>query len=92
MYDTSKTIDLENAPLNGGILVKVLVLSIDPYLRRMMVGPDVQNFSVSRTPILLAKVCVDLFPLRDSPHSSSDNRAWSSYCHGIGILLDECNS
>ena len=50
MYDTSETIDLENAPLNGGILVKVLVLSIDPYLRRMMVGPDVQNFSVSRTP------------------------------------------
>ncbi|KAM5544815.1 hypothetical protein V8D89_001713 [Ganoderma adspersum] len=45
VYDTSKTIDLENVPLDGGILVKVLVLSIDPYLRRMMVGPGVQNFS-----------------------------------------------
>ena len=88
MYDTSETIDLENAPLNGGILVKVLVLSIDPYLRRMMVGPDVQNFSVSRTP----------FSSRDNqsnltsrqPHSSSDNRTWNSHYHGI--LLDKYNS
>ncbi|PIL28118.1 hypothetical protein GSI_09769 [Ganoderma sinense ZZ0214-1] len=45
VYDTSKTIDLENVPLDGGVLVKILVLSIDPYLRRMMVGRDVQNFS-----------------------------------------------
>jgi len=29
-------IDLENAPLNGSILVKVLVLSIDPYIRGKM--------------------------------------------------------
>ncbi|KAK7038544.1 NAD(P)-binding protein [Favolaschia claudopus] len=31
VYDTSETIDLETDPLNGGFLVKVLVLSIDPF-------------------------------------------------------------
>ncbi|KAI1792111.1 NAD(P)-binding protein [Ganoderma leucocontextum] len=44
VYDESETIDLDNVPLNGGILVKVLALSIDPYLRRMMIGPDAENF------------------------------------------------
>ncbi|KAF8996534.1 alcohol dehydrogenase [Cyathus striatus] len=33
VYDTTQTIDLDNVPLNGGILVKLLNLSIDPYLR-----------------------------------------------------------
>ena len=88
MHDTSKTIDLENAPLNGGILVKVLVLSIDPYLRGMMVGPDVQNFSVSRTSMFVREI-ISLISLRDSPRSNSDSRTWSSYCQGI--LLDKDN-
>ncbi|KAF9016232.1 hypothetical protein BDZ89DRAFT_962057, partial [Hymenopellis radicata] len=30
VYDTSHTIDLENVPLNGGILVKTLVVFADP--------------------------------------------------------------
>ncbi|KAL0961160.1 hypothetical protein HGRIS_006132 [Hohenbuehelia grisea] len=38
-YDESKTIDLENVALNGGFLVKVLVLSIDPFLRGRMSVP-----------------------------------------------------
>ncbi|KAI0706447.1 NAD(P)-binding protein [Earliella scabrosa] len=36
VYDESPLIDLDNEPLHGGILVKVLVLSIDPYLRHKM--------------------------------------------------------
>lgn len=36
IYDDSQTIDLENVPLNGGFLVKILVLSMDPYLRGKM--------------------------------------------------------
>ncbi|RDX46264.1 NAD(P)-binding protein [Lentinus brumalis] len=44
VYDESQTIDLENEPLNGGILVKVLVLSIDPYLRRKMLDPSIPSF------------------------------------------------
>ncbi|KAJ6585651.1 hypothetical protein B0H19DRAFT_1206914 [Mycena capillaripes] len=31
VYDTTETIGLENVSLNGGILVEVLVMSIDPY-------------------------------------------------------------
>jgi NADPH-dependent curcumin reductase CurA len=41
VYDESETIDIDNIPLNGGILVKVLLLSIDPYMRgRMNEGPS----------------------------------------------------
>ncbi|KAJ7823543.1 hypothetical protein B0H13DRAFT_2257257 [Mycena leptocephala] len=36
VYDTTQTIDLETVPLNGGILLKTLVLSIDPYFRVIM--------------------------------------------------------
>ena len=36
VYDESETIDLESVPLNGGVLVKTLVLSIDPYMRNRM--------------------------------------------------------
>ncbi|KAJ7094726.1 alcohol dehydrogenase [Mycena belliarum] len=44
VYDTSETIDLENAPLNGGILVKVLVVSVDPYMRGRMRGPEHKSY------------------------------------------------
>ncbi|KAJ7159263.1 hypothetical protein C8R43DRAFT_994283 [Mycena crocata] len=40
VYDTTATIDLENHPLNGGFLLKTLVLSIDPYMRGRMREPD----------------------------------------------------
>ncbi|TBU46930.1 alcohol dehydrogenase [Dichomitus squalens] len=39
-YDATNTIDLWNVPLNGGTLIKVLVLSIDPFLRNRMDMPD----------------------------------------------------
>ena len=36
VLDKSETIDLDSVPLNGGVLVKTLILSIDPYLRELM--------------------------------------------------------
>ncbi|KAJ1303183.1 hypothetical protein OPQ81_011382 [Rhizoctonia solani] len=39
----SSTIDLESVPLDGGILVKSLWLSIDPYLREGMRDPSVKS-------------------------------------------------
>ncbi|KAJ7820955.1 hypothetical protein B0H13DRAFT_1660687 [Mycena leptocephala] len=36
VYDTTQNIDLETVSLNGGILLKTLVLSIDPYFRIIM--------------------------------------------------------
>ncbi|KAI0750202.1 NAD(P)-binding protein [Daedaleopsis nitida] len=59
IYDESETIDLENELLHGGILVKILDLSIDPYMRHKMqkhnpldyfpmfeVGEPLTNFGV----------------------------------------------
>ncbi|KAF7336156.1 NAD(P)-binding protein [Mycena venus] len=40
VYDPSQTIDIEAEPLNGGFLLKTLVLSIDPYLRNRMQKPE----------------------------------------------------
>ena len=36
VLDKSETIDIDKVQLNGGVLVKLLVISIDPYLRGMM--------------------------------------------------------
>lgn len=46
VYDATDIIDLENEPLNGGILVKTLVLSVDPYLRGMMRAPESKSYTV----------------------------------------------
>ncbi|KAJ7169192.1 hypothetical protein C8R43DRAFT_1155645 [Mycena crocata] len=44
VYDTSKTIDLETVPLNGGFLVKTLILSVDPYFRGQMRAPEKKDY------------------------------------------------
>ncbi|EKM57440.1 uncharacterized protein PHACADRAFT_206354 [Phanerochaete carnosa HHB-10118-sp] len=49
VYDESQTIDLDGVSLNGGVLVKILVISIDPYLRGKMRKPDPSNKSYSAT-------------------------------------------
>ncbi|KAJ7243069.1 hypothetical protein C8J57DRAFT_1367145 [Mycena rebaudengoi] len=49
VYDTSESIDLENVPLNGGILVKTLVLSVDPYMRGKLRSPDTKSYSPAYT-------------------------------------------
>ena len=53
VYDESQTIDLDNVALGGGVLVKVLVLSIDPYMRRLMQGEDAKEAFVCYAPTLL---------------------------------------
>ena len=47
VYDTTETIDLETVVLNGGILIKTLELSIDPYMRGRMRAPEAKSYSVS---------------------------------------------
>ncbi|KAJ7119346.1 NAD(P)-binding protein [Mycena crocata] len=44
VYDATETIDLENVPLNGGVLVKVLVLSVDPYMRGRLRAPGKKSY------------------------------------------------
>ncbi|KAG6887241.1 hypothetical protein C0992_013193 [Termitomyces sp. T32_za158] len=43
VYDTAEMIDIEKVPLNGGFVLKTLVLSVDPYLRLRMRGPDAKS-------------------------------------------------
>ncbi|KIY65408.1 alcohol dehydrogenase [Cylindrobasidium torrendii FP15055 ss-10] len=45
VFDENRTIDLENAPLNGGVLLKVLVVSNDPYLRGKMRDPKILSYT-----------------------------------------------
>ncbi|KAF8986578.1 hypothetical protein BDQ17DRAFT_1335544 [Cyathus striatus] len=45
VYDTTQTIDLDTAPLNGGVLLKILEVSIDPYLRGKMRAPIEKSYS-----------------------------------------------
>ena len=47
VYDASAEIDLDTIPLNGGFLVKVLVLSIDPYMRGRMRDASIKSYAVS---------------------------------------------
>ncbi|KAF7340530.1 PKS-ER domain-containing protein [Mycena sanguinolenta] len=44
VYDTSQTIDIENVLLNGGILIKVLALSVDPYMRGSLRAPEIGSY------------------------------------------------
>ncbi|KAJ7692566.1 hypothetical protein B0H17DRAFT_982095 [Mycena rosella] len=49
VYDTTQTIDLETVPLNGGFLLKLLVLSIDPYFRGRMRAPEKKSYAAGFT-------------------------------------------
>ena len=46
VYDTTETIDLKTVLLNGGFLIKMLELSIDPYIRDRMRAPEAKPYSV----------------------------------------------
>ncbi|KAJ8087197.1 hypothetical protein PM082_006027 [Marasmius tenuissimus] len=49
VYEDSNTIDLDNVPLNGNVLVKSLVLSVDPYLRSKMRDPKEPSYQEAFT-------------------------------------------
>ena len=79
VYDESETIDLENVPLDGGILIKTLVVSIDPYLRRMMIDSKIPSSFVSvawkDTSLAWCLHCV-LAPIPHRSNVSLSLRAW----------------
>ncbi|KAJ6550185.1 hypothetical protein B0H19DRAFT_1378803 [Mycena capillaripes] len=49
VYDTSEKIDLDGCPLNGGLLIKTLVLSVDPYMRGRMRRPEEKSYAEAFT-------------------------------------------
>ncbi|KAJ7861086.1 chaperonin 10-like protein, partial [Mycena olivaceomarginata] len=44
VHDTTQTIDLDLVSLNGGFLVKTLVISVEPYLRARMQSPEKKSY------------------------------------------------
>ncbi|KAJ7609804.1 hypothetical protein FB45DRAFT_943020 [Roridomyces roridus] len=46
VYNSSQSIDLENHPLNGGFLIKTLLLSIDAGMRTRMRSPEKRGWAV----------------------------------------------
>lgn len=44
--DASQQFDVDTVQLNGGVAVKILVLSIDPYLRGRMREPEKGSYNV----------------------------------------------
>jgi NADPH-dependent curcumin reductase CurA len=50
VYDTTEMIDLQTVVLDGGVLIKTLELSIDPYMRMRMRAPEIKSSSVSCGP------------------------------------------
>jgi NADPH-dependent curcumin reductase CurA len=46
VVDTSETIDLDTVQVNGGILVKTITLSIDPYQRGRMRDEKIESYVV----------------------------------------------
>ena len=46
VYDETESIDVDTVALNGGFVVKTLVLSVDPYLRGKMRDPSIKSYSV----------------------------------------------
>lgn len=65
VYDMSESIDVDKVPLNGGLLIKVLELSIDPYMRNRMREPSIKSYLVSASIIRNLSprehVCLGLF-------------------------------
>lgn len=47
VYDTGQLIDPDTVALNGGFLIKTLVLSVDPYMRGRMRAPEHKSYSVN---------------------------------------------
>jgi hypothetical protein len=41
----SGTIDIDNVPLDGGVLARTIYLSLDPYLRGRMRDPSIQSYA-----------------------------------------------
>ncbi|KAI3609016.1 hypothetical protein WG66_011067 [Moniliophthora roreri] len=49
IYDTNSTIDLDGVAINGSVLLKTLVLSVDPYMRGKMRDVKEKSYSVAYT-------------------------------------------
>ncbi|KAJ6565814.1 alcohol dehydrogenase [Mycena vulgaris] len=83
--DTTQTIDLDAAPLNGGFLIKTLVLSIDPYMRGRMRAPEVESY----IPAYTLGAPLDGFGIGVILRSENPDVALGQHIYGFGIPFQE---
>ncbi|KAH9918913.1 NAD(P)-binding protein [Epithele typhae] len=79
VYDESETIDVDTVPLDGGVLLKMLYLSIDPYLRRLMLPTEERKAHSGVPPVRIANWAVGVVVRSEDPsHNAGD--------HVLGLL------
>ena len=79
-YVQDRTIDLENVDLQGGILTKNLVISIDPYMRGRMRSADKKSYSA---PFALNEPIGNFF-VGKVIRSDNDKFQVNQYVYGFG--------
>ncbi|KAJ7648358.1 hypothetical protein DFH06DRAFT_1476369 [Mycena polygramma] len=79
VYDTSQKIDLEAVPLNGGFLIKTLVLAVDPYMRGRMRDPEEKSYA---PPFTLGEA-IDGYGIGVVLRSESPDVAVGKYIYGF---------
>ncbi|KAJ7628587.1 hypothetical protein FB45DRAFT_41089 [Roridomyces roridus] len=85
VYDSSQTIDLENHPLNGGFLVKTLILSIDPGMRTRMRKPEEKGY----VPAYAVGELLEGFGVGIVLRSENPDVAVGQYLQGRGFLYQQ---
>ncbi|KAJ7676980.1 hypothetical protein DFH06DRAFT_1428958 [Mycena polygramma] len=87
VYDTTHSIDLDTVPLNGGFLIKTLVLSVDPYFRGRMRAPE-KKASSYVGPFILGEPLVG-FGIAVVLRSETPGVEVGKYVYGHTLLHEE---
>ncbi|KAJ7105692.1 hypothetical protein C8R44DRAFT_806668 [Mycena epipterygia] len=85
VYDTSLTIDPESVPLDGGFLVKTLVLSVDPYFRGKMRSPEKESYA----PTFTLGAPLDGYGIGVVLRSETSGVEVGKHVYGLNILHQE---
>jgi len=80
-YVTDRTIDLDTVDLQGGVVTKNLVVSIDPYMRGRMRAADKKSYS---PPFELNQPLTNFFVGKIVKSDNSKLKA-GQYVYGIGV-------
>ena len=78
---TEHEIDIDNVPLHGGVLLKTIALSSDPYMRYRMRDPSISMFC---PPLNIGDTCVCVAASFNLSHSQSPISVDNS---GVAIVL-----
>ncbi|KAG6909249.1 hypothetical protein DXG01_001431 [Tephrocybe rancida] len=86
VFDSSRIIDLDNVPLNGGFLSKTLILSPEPAMRERMRDPSITSYSTTMTvgaPVVGPGLVVVLRSEKEGVKAGDymyGQTTWEAYC------------